>query len=664
MLYFPQANRGGLERPSRTMTPNQDDRSKNPSSETRPVLERVNAPGDLKGLSLDELETLAGEVRETIIEVASQNGGHLASPLGAVEMTIALHHVFDVSRDAIIWDVGHQSHAHKILTGRREQFHTLRRKGGLSGYPKRAESPYDAFGTGHSSTSISAALGMAVARDHANEDKHIIAVIGDGAMTGGMAYEALSNAGHLKRDLLVVLNDNEMSISKNVGAMSASLSRIITGGLYNRTKGDIKTFMQKTMGKHVTEAAKRIETSLKGLLIPGDFFQELGFRYFGPVDGNDIRTLVHCFENFKKISGPILFHCVTQKGKGYPYAEEDPLKYHGVKPYDIDTGQFASSKAGAVTSPPRSFTDAFASALIEAGEADDRIMAITASMATGTGLNKFEEKFPDRFFDVGICEQHAVTFAAGLATQGLRPVAAIYSTFLQRGYDQLIHDVCLQNLPVVFAIDRAGAVGEDSPTQQGAFDLSYLRAIPNLSVLAPRDDADLRLMLHWALKQDSPVAIRYGRCLAQTIGDPDGRDITSGEIVRDGTDGFFLGVGPVLGACLMAADELEKQGYSVGVADARFVKPLDAALLDRLIDFPLITVEENTLEGGFSSAILEHYAGQLKLDRLRITRVGISDPFTPHATRNQQLESFGLDRDGLVASAKTLIGERVGEVAK
>ena len=322
------------------MTPNQNDKSSPASPDDRPLLERVNGPGDMEGFSLDELETLAAEVRERIIEVASRNGGHLASPLGAVEMTIALHHVFDASRDAIIWDVGHQSYAHKILTGRRDEFDTLRRKGGVSGYPKRSESPYDAFGTGHSSTSISAALGMAVARDRAKEDKHVIAVIGDGAMTGGMAYEALSNAGHVRSDLIVVLNDNEMSISRNVGGLSSSLSRIITGGLYNRTKGDIKTFMQRTLGKHVTEAAKRLESSLKGLLIPGDFFQELGFRYFGPVDGNDIRTLVHCFENFKNLAGPILFHCVTQKGKGYPYAEEDPLKYHGVKPYDIDTGQF------------------------------------------------------------------------------------------------------------------------------------------------------------------------------------------------------------------------------------------------------------------------------------------------------------------------------------
>ena len=646
------------------MTPNQDDKSPGSPVGDQPVLERVHGPGDMQDLSLEELETLAEEVREEIIEVASRNGGHLASPLGAVEMTIALHHVFDASRDPMIWDVGHQAYAHKILTGRRDEFHTLRRKGGISGYPKRSESTYDAFGTGHSSTSISAALGMAVARDRAKEDKHVVAVIGDGAMTGGMAYEALSNAGHVRSDLIVVLNDNEMSISKNVGGLSSSLSRIITGGLYNRTKGDIKTFMQRTMGKHVTEAAKRLENSLKGLLIPGDFFQELGFRYFGPVDGNDIRTLVHCFENFKNISGPILFHCVTQKGKGYPYAEEDPLKYHGVKPYDIDTGQFVSSKPGDTATPPRSFTDAFASALIEAGEADDRIMAITASMATGTGLDKFEEKFPDRFFDVGICEQHAVTFAAGLATQGLRPVAAIYSTFLQRGYDQLIHDVCLQNLPVVFAIDRAGAVGEDSPTQQGAFDLSYLRAIPNLTVLAPRDDVDLGLMLHWALKQDSPVAIRYARCLAQTMDATDARDVTKGEIIREGTDAYFLGVGPVLGACLAAAEALEGEGYSIGVADARFVKPLDTELIHGLIEYPLITVEENALEGGFSSAILECCASELKLDRLRLTRVGMSDPFTPHATRNEQLETFGLDREGLVTAAKALVGDRVGQVAK
>ena len=630
------------------------------------VLSKINGPGDLRDLTLPVLSQLVEEIRETIIDVASHNGGHLASGLGAAELAVALHHVYDLERDLLIWDVGHQSQAHKLLTGRRDRFHTLRRKGGLSGYPRRSESPYDAFGTGHSSTSISAALGMAVARDMRNEDHHVIAVLGDGALTGGMAYEALSNAGALKSNLLVILNDNEMSISRNVGAVSSSLSRLITGGIYNRAKGDLRAFMEHTLGKHVTDVARRFEHSVKGFLIPGGFFEELGFRYVGPVDGNDLHTVLECLQNLKKHSeGPILFHCVTQKGKGYAYAEEDPLTYHGVKPYNIETGRFQGG--GKSTTPPAeekaapTFTDAFVNALIELAEKDDRIVAITAAMPTGTGLVKFGERFPDRFFDVGICEQHAVTFAAGLATQGLRPVAAIYSTFMQRGFDQFVHDVCLQNLPVVFALDRAGIVGEDSPTQQGAFDISFMRAIPNVALLAPRDEADLSMALQWALLQDRPVALRYARSRAPLLGSVDGRSMDGGEILREGSDSYFLGIGPVLGACLEASDRLAEQGYSIGVADARFIKPLDGKLLDRLSSLPLVTVEENTLDGGFGSAVLEHFEGLDRLHEVRIRRVGLPDEFSDHATRDEQLHEFKLDADGLVSVVLSFLNQSATE---
>ena len=626
-----------------------------------PLLAKIDRPEDLKAFSVKELVLLSEELRNVILDVVSRNGGHLASPLGAVDLTIALHSVFDIEQDSIIWDVGHQSHAHKILSDRKNQIYSLRRKGGLGGYPSRAESPYDPFGTGHSSTSVSAALGMSVARALTGRPGKAIAVIGDGALTGGMAYEALSHAGHLKKDILVILNDNNMSISSNVGALSSMLSKLITGGLYNRAKGDLKTFMEHTVGRHLTDAARKIESSVKSFVIPpGVFFQELGFRYFGPVDGNDIHTLVDCFRNIKDMSGPILFHCVTQKGKGYPYAEENPLKYHGVIPMDLDTGQFQApirtAEQKQAEAEATSFTVGFASALIEAAKEDERIVAITASMATGTGLDKFEEHFPDRFFDVGICEQHAVTFAAGLATQGMKPVAAIYSTFLQRGYDQYIHDVCLQNLPVVFAIDRAGLVGEDSPTQQGAFDLSFLRAIPNVVVTVPRDNHDLRLMLHWALKQDGPVALRYARSKAPPIGDPESRDVTRGEILREGTDCCFLAVGPIVGTCLQVAEALAEQGLSIGVADARFVKPLDTKLIDAIASVPIITVEENTLEGGFGSAVLEYLEATDKLADTRIRRIGMPDRFLEHATRAEQLATLGLDYAGLCKTVLEVLG--------
>lgn len=624
-----------------------------------PLLDAITKPSDIKALTLPQLHELAEEMREVIIETASRNGGHLAPHLGVVDLTIALYYVFDLPEDQLVWDVGHQCYPHKLLSGRRHEIHTIRRLGGLSGYPKRSESEYDSFGTGHSSTSISAALGMKVASDALENDRRAIAVIGDGAMTGGMAFEALAHAGHLGKELLIILNDNDMSISPNKGALSSYFSRLITGGLYTRARDDFHKLMETIVGNRVTRAAERIESSVKGMITGNTLFEQLGCQYVGPVDGHDLDTLIECFKNLKQMRRPVFFHCVTTKGKGYKYAEEDPLTYHGVKSFNIETGKFITTaktdQAPTVKVP--TFTDAFADALIEAAEKDKRVVGITAAMPTGTGLSKFEKQFPDRVYDVGICEQHAITFAAGLATQGMRPVAAIYSTFMQRGYDQFIHDVCIQKLPVVFALDRAGAVGEDSPTQQGAFDISFLRVIPHINVLAPRDDVDTRLMLLWSLQQPGPVALRYARGAAPTIGDAEGRDITRGEILREGSDGYFLSIGPVVQNCLAAAELMkERHGLSFGVADARWIKPLDTDLLDRIKHLPIVTVEENTVVGGFGSAVLEHFQRSGSLQEIRLEMAGFPDAFLEHGTRDEQLTEIGLDPTGLAATAMKAAG--------
>jgi len=625
------------------------------------ILERINAPTDLKALTIDELKRLAQEIREVILANASEHGGHLAPHLGVVELTLAIHYVFDTAQDRLIWDVGHQTYTHKLVTGRRERFHTIRRKGGLSGYPRRDESPYDAFGVGHSSTSISAALGMAVARDRQNQKFKVIAVIGDGAMTGGMAFEGLAHAGHVATDLLVILNDNRMSIAPNVGGLSSYLSRLITAGVYNRAREDIGSFVKRMLGPQFTKAAHKLEHSVKGLITPGSLFQELGFRYIGPADGHDLDTLVGLLSNIKDFRGPVLFHCVTQKGKGYPFAEEDPLKYHGVRAFDLETGQFRPSAGDARKVRVRSFTEAFAETLIEEAHKDSRIVGITAAMPTGTGLSEFQKVFPDRVFDVGICEQHAVTFAAGLAAEGQKPVCAIYSTFFQRCFDQFVHDVCLQKLPVVFALDRAGAVGEDSPTQQGAFDISFLRCVPDIALLVPRDDLDLAAMLRWALQQQRPVVLRFARGQAPAIGAPGERDISKGEILRDGKDATILAVGPIVGACLGAAEKLAAAGLSVGVADARWVKPLDADLLTKLADLPIITVEENTIEGGFGSAVMEFFEERRPASDVRIHRLGFPDRFIEHATRDEQLEETGLSAESICRTACAFLGQHAPE---
>ena len=628
-------------------------------------LDTLKTPQDIKGMSLDQLEMLAGEIRTRIIETVNRNGGHLASPLGVVELTIALHYVFDTPEDKLIWDVGHQSYAHKLLTGRAGRFDTLRKRDGISGYPKISESRFDSFGTGHSSTSISAALGMAMARDHLGLHHHIAAVIGDGAMTGGMAFEAMNHAGHLGAKLLVILNDNEMSISRNVGALAHYFNQLITARPYKRAKQDVGSFVKTLIGNRITRTIQDFEKSVKGFITKGGLFQELGFNYIGPVDGHDLPLLIELLSSIKDMDGPVFLHCTTEKGKGLKAAEEDPLTYHGVKPMILgtDAGEGdaipAKVKAPGADAAAVSFTDAFARALIELASRDPRIVGISAAMPTGTGLSKFEQAFPERSYDVGICEQHAVTFAAGLAAEGMRPVTALYSTFLQRGYDQLIHDVCLQSLPVVFAIDRAGLVGEDSPTQNGVFDLSYLRAVPNLRVLAPRDAADLALMLEWALSLNEPVALRYARSIAPDIGDTEDRDVRTAQRLREGDDLVFLTVGPCAATALSAAAQLEREGLSVGVVDARSIKPLDTAMLDALCDIPLITVEENTLNGGFGSAVLEYYEQSGQLHLVQVCRAGLHDTFGDLATRDEQLQMYGLDTDSLARMAREMLHHRV-----
>jgi 1-deoxy-D-xylulose-5-phosphate synthase len=581
-----------------------------------------------------------------------------------VELTLALHYVYDIGKDQLIWDVGHQCYPHKLLTGRKDVFDTIRKKDGISGYPKISESEYDCFGTGHSSTSISAAVGMAIARDQLKEDYGVVALIGDGAITGGMALEGLSHAGHLGLDMLVILNDNEMSISPNASALNKYFNRLIVAEPYKRAKEDAGSFVKKVIGDRMTRAIQDIEKSVKGYITKGALFQELGVNYIGPVDGHDLPLLIECLSSIRKMHGPILLHCRTEKGKGLKEAEEDPLKYHGVSPRMVkpsdEEGDALPGEDEVKAPPAKSFTDAFVEGMLDVGEADERVVGITAAMPTGTGLNKFEERFPDRFFDVGICEQHAVTLAAGMAVRGLRPVAAIYSTFLQRGYDQLIHDVCIQGLPVVFAIDRSGLVGEDSPTQNGTFDISFLRCVPDLQVLAPRDDVDTKLMLQWALTQDGPVAIRYARGKAPTIGSAEGRDVTRGEVLREGTDGNFLVIGPCARACLEAAAKLEAEaGVSMGVVDARHIKPLDTDLLDSLVDRPLITVEENTLDGGFGAAVIEYFDRSDRLNDLRIHRIGIPDVFSKQATRDEQLAAHDLDAPGLYRRAQAFLQREI-----
>ncbi|MGB9629073.1 MAG: 1-deoxy-D-xylulose-5-phosphate synthase, partial [Thermodesulfobacteriota bacterium] len=551
--------------------------------------------------------------------------------------------------DKVVWDVGHQTYAHKILTGRRERFHTLRQYGGISGFPKREESPYDAFDSGHSGTSISSALGMAEARRKRGEQGKMIAVIGDGSMTAGLAFEGLNQVGHIDQDLIVVLNDNEMSISPNVGALTSYLNRLMTGQFVNRFRNEMKSFLETLpgIGRSVLRFAKQAEESLKGFLMPGLLFEELGLKYIGPIDGHRLDYLIETFQNIKKLRGPILVHVITKKGKGYPPAEKDPTRFHGVSPFNMETGELIGSPAG---NPP-SFTEVFGETLCQLAREDKRLVAITAAMQSGTGLEEYSRRFPDRFYDIGIAEQHAVTFAAGLALEGMKPVVAIYSTFLQRAYDQIVQDVCLQNLPVVFAMDRAGIVGEDGPTHHGLFDFSYLRHIPNLIVMVPKDEEEFRHMIKTAIDCHYPVAIRYPRGKGEGVQrNPilHPLEIGKGEILREGKDALILAIGVTVYPALRAAERLANQNISTAVINSRFLKPLDRSLI---CDWAkrtgrVLTVEENLLQGGFGSAVLELLQEE-GLYSIQVKRLGIPDLFVEHGPQTLLREKYGIDENGI-----------------
>jgi len=611
------------------------------------ILDTIDSPSDLKNLKVPQLEELAGEIREILVNTVAENGGHLAANLGVVELTLALHHVLDTPRDKIIWDVGHQCYTHKVITGRKNEIHTLRRFKGLSGFPKVEESIYDVFNTGHSSTSISAALGMALARDLQRERFRIVAVIGDGALTGGMAFEALNHAGHQGCDLTVVLNDNEMSISRNVGALSTYLSNLRSDPAYFRRKAEIESWVQRIpgIGPNIVRVAEKLKDSLKYLIVPGMLFEELGFTYIGPIDGHNLQDLITVLGKTGGMKGPVLIHVITQKGKGYEPALAKPDEFHGIGPFNVDTG--LPLKPASVT-----YTQVFGDFMVQRASQDPRVVAITAAMTSGTGLSDFARRFPDRFFDVGICEQHAVTLAAGMARMGLRPVVAIYSTFLQRAYDQIVHDVCLQNLPVVFAVDRAGLVGEDGPTHHGVFDLSYLRHVPNLVVMAPSDENELADMLYSAFSYDMPVAVRYPRGSGEGVGVKKERKLIhlpQARIIREGRNMLFLGIGRGVGLALRAAEILQEQGIEASVVDARFVKPLDRELLGSLLrQFErVVTVEDNVLHGGFGSAVLEMAADLRR--HCNILRVGVPDRFIEHGSVDALFDELGMDASGIVA---------------
>ena len=615
------------------------------------LLEKINSPADLKKLKPEQLPVLAAEVRQFLLETLSTTGGHLGSNLGTVELAIALHYCFDSPNDKIIWDVGHQAYTHKILTGRRDRFATQRQYKGLSGFPKRCESEHDAFGVGHSSTSISAGLGMAAAACLSGTKNHSIAVIGDGSLTGGMAFEALNQAGHLKKNLIVILNDNEMSISKNVGAFSAFISRKMTGRYFRDLKKEMEALLKHipAIGTDILHFARRAEDSLKSFLTPGALFDALGFDYVGPLDGHNLPQLIEVFNNINELDGPLLVHIMTTKGKGYKPAEDTPDKYHGVGSFDIATGK------GAAKASIKSYTDLFGETMVQLAEEDPKIIAITAAMPDGTGLNSFSKRFPERFFDVGIAEQHALTFAAGLATEGYRPVAAIYSTFVQRAYDQVFHDICLQKLPVTIAMDRAGLVGDDGPTHHGVFDLSYLRHLPGITLMAPKDENELCHMLKTAIYSDAPMTLRYPRGAGYGVemdAELKSLEIGRGEMLSEGRDLSIIAIGSTVYPALEAAETLRLNGIDAGVINARFVKPLDADLIlssARKTGF-IMTVEENALQGGFGSAVLELLYDNGMQD-VKVKRLGIPDSFIEHGSQAQLRKDVGIDAAGIAAAA-------------
>ncbi len=621
-----------------------------------PLLNAINSPADLKKLSLDDMGRLATEVRSKIIETVARTGGHLAPNLGVVELTIALHYVFNAPRDKILWDVGHQSYTHKLLTGRRDRFHTLRTYGGISGFPKRSESRYDTFDTGHSSTSISAGLGISTAKALKGEKDHVIAVIGDGSTTGGMAFEALNQAGHTGQSLIVVLNDNAMSIGPNVGSFSSFLSRKMTGRRFVYFRKEFENFLRSIpgVGENILTLVRKSEDTFITLFTPGMLFEALRFKYVGPIPGHRLDLLIETFSNLKNVEGPVLVHALTIKGKGYAPAETDPAHFHGVGSFEISTG----SPKKASFAPPPTFTEVFGETMVDLGRKEKKLFAITAAMPEGTGLNKFGEMFPERFVDVGIAEQHAVTFAAGLATEGFRPVVAIYSTFLQRAFDQIIHDVCIPNLPVIFCVDRGGLVGEDGQTHHGHFDITYLRSLPNMTLMAPKDENELRHMLFTALHHSGPVAIRYPRGRGSGVSlDSEYKIIPIGEseLLKEGKDLTLIALGSMVPPSLEASAELENEGVKTTVVNCRFVKPLDKQLADYARKTGKILVaEENIEQGGLGSAVLELFS-DMGLREVSVRRLGLPDSFVEHGPVDVLRAKHGLDKAGIIRAAKALL---------
>lgn len=621
-------------------------------------LESIESPDDLKKLAKKDLPILADEIRQVIVDVVSKNGGHLASSLGVVELAIAIHYVFDTPKDKLIWDVGHQAYAHKILTGRRDQFASLRRHKGISGFTRLGESPYDTLSTGHSSTSISGSLGVAHAKYLKKEDSKVIAVIGDGSMTAGIAYEGLNQAGDKfkDRELIVILNDNDMSISRNVGALSSFLSRTLSAKRLQEARKDLGEFLKSLpkIGDDIYQFAKRTEESFKTFTTPGMLFEAFNFEYFGPINGHKLNHLIDILNNIKHLKEPVLLHVTTQKGKGYAPAENNPVYFHGCGCFDVATGTCVDP-----VNPVPTYTEVFGRELVELAEKDQRIVAVTAAMPEGTGLAKFAKAFPDRFFDVGIAEQHGVTFAAGLATEGLRPVVAIYSTFLQRAYDQVLHDVCLDCLPVIFAIDRGGIVGEDGATHHGLFDLAYLRSLPNMVLMAPADENELRRMLLTALQHDGPIALRYPRGAATGVPiDKAAAALPLGKakVLTKGDDILILAIGRPVNDALAAYENLKAQGILATVVNCRFVKPLDVNLICSLAhNIPhVITIEENVRQGGFGSAVLEalHDEG---ISGTRVERIGVADTFVEHGPQQLLRSLYGIDAAAIVKAARRLI---------
>ena len=620
------------------------------------LLQRIQSPADLQGMTIEELTQVATEIRQMIISTCAENGGHVGPSLGVVELTLALHRSFHSPDDALIWDVGHQAYAHKILTGRQDRFSTLRTLHGISGFPKRCESPHDVWEVGHSSTSLSAATGFAVARDLDKRAAKVVAVIGDGSMTGGIAFEGLNHAGHLNRDMIVVLNDNEMSIAENVGALSGFLSRTSSSEFIHKLKKQTEQFMghvSANMGTSLLKMARKAEDSFKGLFTPAMLFQAFGFEYIGPVDGHDLPLLLQTLERVKKLDNAVLIHVLTTKGKGYPPAEKNPALFHGVGPFDIATGKVLKGKGGAA-----SYTALFGTTLTRLAEEDERIVAITAAMPDGTGLSGFAAAHPDRFFDVGIAEQHGATFAAGLAAAGKKPVFAVYSTFLQRAYDQVLHDVCLQNLPVTFALDRAGVVGNDGPTHHGVFDLSYLRPMPNLTIMAPKDENELQHMLKTAICHHGPVALRYPR--GNGYGIPLDQELVplpigKAELLVEGDQVAILALGTMVYPSLEAASILHDAGISPLVVNMRFVKPIDEELILSCAERfdTIVTVEENVIAGGFGTAVLE-LLEQRGITTTRVVRIGYPDQYIEQGEQHELREQYRLTARGIASRIQEL----------